>query len=71
MQKETFKISREIENQDLEIKLKENNEEYKLSYFVKDNQEYLKVKYNNEKYLYKVIFDQETNVKSYLLVEAA
>ena len=36
-----------------------------------DNQEYLKVKYNNEKYLYKVILDQETNVKSYLLVEAA
>lgn len=71
LQKETFKISREIENQDLEIKLKENNEEYKLSYFVKDNQEYLKVKYNNEKYLYKVILDQETNVKSYLLVEAA
>ena len=62
LQKETFKISREIENQDLEIKLKENNEEYKLSYFVKDNQEYLKVK---------VILDQETNVKSYLLVEAA
>ena len=62
LQKETFKISREIENQDLEIKLKENNEEYKLSYFVKDNQEYLK---------YKVILDQETNVKSYLLVEAA
>ena len=71
LQKETFKISREIENQDLEIKLKENNEEYKLSYFVKDNQEYLKVKYNNEKFLYKVILDQETNVKSYLLVEAA
>ena len=66
LQKETFKISREIENQDLEIKLKENNEEYKLSYFVKDNH-----KYNNEKYLYKVILDQETNVKSYLLVEAA
>ena len=71
LQKESFKISREIENQDLEIKLKENNEEYKLSYFVKDNQEYLKVKYNNEKYLYKVILDQETNVKSYQLVEAA
>ena len=68
---EEFKISREIENQDLEIKLKENNEEYKLSYFVKDDQEYLKVKYNNEKYLYKVILDQETNVKSYQLVEAA
>ena len=71
LQKESFKISREIENQDLEIKLKENNEEYKLSYFVKDNQEYLKVKYNNEKYLYKVILNQETNVKSYQLVEAA
>ena len=64
LQKESFKISREIENQDLEIKLKENNEEYKLSYFVKDNQEYLKV-------IYKVILDQETNVKSYQLVEAA
>lgn len=71
LQKESFKISREIENQDIEIKLKENNEEYKLSYFVKDNQEYLKVKYNKEKYLYKVILDQETNVKSYQLVEAA
>ena len=35
------------------------------------NQEYLKVKYNKEKYLYKVILDQETNVKSYQLVEAA
>ena len=71
LEKETFKISKEIENDILEIKLKENNQEYKLSYFVKNNQEYLKVKHNKEKYLYKVIIDQETNIKSYQLVEAA
>lgn len=56
-----YKVKKEIEANEKEIKIEEGNTEYKLTYFTKKSVDYLEVKYNDEKYLYKVILSDNGN----------
>ena len=56
-----YKVKKEIEANEKEIKIEEGNTEYKLTYFTKKSVDYLEVKYKDEKYLYKVILSDNGN----------
>lgn len=63
----SYKIKKEVETNEKEIKYEEGNSEYKLTYFTKKSVDYLEVEYNEEKYLYKIVLNNAGNY-SYELV---